>query len=112
MGPLEEQHTLLTAEPSPQSSNDLLATTLMMGRVKEESHRAHSGPVSRGFRKTEVSNNGQELGRWGDDEVKAAILPGLLIKGTSCFACRFKRTTLPGVSRSGSSRNEQGENSR
>lgn len=35
MGPLEEQEMLLTAEPSLQSSSDLLIAILIMGWVKK-----------------------------------------------------------------------------
>lgn len=45
-------------------------------------------------KQSEVSSDTQELGR----QMKAFTLPGLVIKDATCFMCRFKRATLPGVS--------------
>lgn len=86
---------LLTAEPPLQCSSDLLIATLMVGWVKKGTAK-HI--VAWGFevsgKHSEVSSNIQELGR----QMKAFTLPGLVIKGASCFVCRSKRATLPGVS--------------
>lgn len=67
MGPLEEQEMLLTAEPSLQSSSDLLIAILMMGWVKKRTAK-HIVAWRAEVLGKQVSSDIQELRRLRNDE--------------------------------------------
>lgn len=69
MGPLEEQQMLLTAEPSLQSSSDLLIAVLTMSWVKKRTAKhIVAWCVEVLGKQSEVSSDIQELGRLRNDE--------------------------------------------
>lgn len=68
MGPLEEQQ-MLTAEPSLQSSSDLLIAALTMGWVKKRAAKHIAAWCIEVLGKqSEVSSDIQELGTLRNDE--------------------------------------------